>query len=174
MNETYRIRPASAEDREQVRDMVRQFVAIEKHCQSPEQITTSYMEEFVDKALMNGHMLVVENQLMEMQMIGHVHDYQTNSSRSHGFRELHFIPRMSVGEQKAGTTLIEWLFKEVQEKYHDVFRVELTMPLNNTDTPDHFKAMGIHMTGNQKGRFRANGGVVLSVIPLSWMNPTFN
>lgn len=174
MNETYKIRPARAEDMEQVRDMVRQYVALEKHCQNPEQVTSSYMEEFVDKALVKGHMLVIENQLMEMKMIGQVHHYQTNGNPNQGFSELHFIPRMSAEKQEAGTNLVEWLFKEVQEKHRDVFRVALTIPLNNDDTVEHFKTMGIHMNASQKGRFRANGGVSVSVIPFSWMNPAFN
>lgn len=174
MNETYKIRPARAEDMEQVRDMVRQYVAIEKHCQNPEQITSSYMEEFVDKALVKGHLLVVENQEMKMKMIGQVHHYQTNGDPNRGFSELHFIPRMSAEEQETGTNLVEWLFREVQENHQDVFRVALTIPLNNTDKANHFKTMGIHMNANQKSRFRSSGNVSVSVIPFSWMNPAFN
>lgn len=174
MNDTYKIRPARAEDTEQIRDMVRQFVAIEKHCQNPEQITSSYMEEFVDKALVKGHMLVIENQQMEMKMIGQVHHYQTNGNPNQGFRELHFIPRMSTDGQETGTTLVEWLFREVQENHQDVFRVALTIPLNNADKVDHFRTMGIQMNMNQKGRFRSSGNVSVTVIPFSWMNPAFN
>ncbi|MFO7977306.1 MAG: hypothetical protein R6U64_01490, partial [Bacteroidales bacterium] len=72
--------------------------------------------------------------------------------------------------QERETELVNWLYSEIRNNYHDVFRVELATPVSHSDTVDHFRKMGLHVEGKYKGRLNQKSGSSRMVVPLSWIN----
>jgi hypothetical protein len=174
MSNTYKIRLARVDDRNQIREMIRQSVAKEKKCLDPSLIHPNFIEEFVDKVIATGNMLVVENNRLELEMIGEIHDYLTSKNPDSGIKEFSFISRCISDDCSSEADLVTWLFFEIQNKHKDVYRVELTMPVRRSSTFDQYKAMGLTVEGNYTGRLKAGFSDNCPIVPLSWINPSFN
>lgn len=172
MKEKYKIRQATAKDLNQIRQIIRESVAEEKKLMNPSLVTNSFIEEYVDKILEKGHMLVVENGHDEvLEMIGEVHFYHhLPNGHQEGLKELIFISRLDPGMLGRETELVSWLYGEISNKHQDVFRVEMMTPVSNADSVDHFRKMGLHVEGKYHSRLNHKSGASKMVVPLSWIN----
>ena len=174
MNTIYNIRQAKLDDRNQIRSLIRESVARQKTCPDPALIQADFIEEAVDKVIAKGNMLVVENNHLEIEMIGEVHDYFLYTNSYNGFKEFSFISKRESFSGIGETALVTWLFSEIQDKYKDVFRVEISAPVRLSSTVEHYKAMGLTVEGNYNGRLKEGSSVRCPVVPLSWINPAFS
>ena len=176
MENNYKIRTAKDTDKEQIHRLFRESIAREKRLINPALVHNEFMEEFVDKLIEKGHMLVVENHDDELELIGEVHDYCTAECKEEelALQEISFFSRVDSNTAERETTLVNWLFGEIQNKHSNVFRVELNAPVSSTATVDHYKRMGLRVEGNYQGRLGANPGQFTPFVPLSWTNPSFN
>ncbi len=174
MTDIYKIRPARMDDRNQIRELIRESVAKEKKCLDPALIQADFIVEYVDKIIAKGNMLVVENSRLELEMIGEVHDYFIFANPNEGFKEFSFVSRNGFNAGDSETELVSWLFSEIQNKHKDVFRVELSAPIRRSSSVEHYKAMGLTVQGNYSGRLKNELSDACPIIPLSWINPSFN
>lgn len=177
MDKSYRIRLAKDTDKDKIYSLIRESIAREKRLTNPSQVPEGFMEEFVDKAIKKEKMLVVENQMEEVELIGEIHDYSLqgkHNKESPGLREFIFYSRTDRDVHASETSLVNWLYSEIQNKHRDVFRVELNAPVSNPDSVNHFKKMGLMIEGKHEGRLSKSAGPFNLVIPLSWTNPSFN
>lgn len=174
MTNTYKIRLAREDDKDEIREMIRQSVATEKKCPDPSLIHLNFIEEFVDKVIAKGNMLVVENNRFELEMIGEIHDYLIDKNLAISFKEVSFVCRFEPNDVISKTDPVSWLFSEIQHKYKDVYRVELTTPVRRSSTVEQYKAMGLTVEGNFKGRLKEELSDSCPIIPFSWINPSFN
>ncbi len=176
MENQYKIRAARDSDKIQIHQVLRESIAKEKKLIDPNLLPYGFLEEFVDKRIKNGSMLVVENALHEMEMIGEVHDYRTSSSQDssagQSLQELSFISRTDRNKDNRETDLVNWLFGEIRNNYREVFRVELNTPVSSSATVDHYKNMGLVVKGNYLGRLKSKTTPFHLLVPLSWINPS--
>lgn len=175
MNNHYKIRTASDADKHKIYILVRESLASQKKLMNPALVTPGFMEEFVDKQIRKGNMLVVENELSELELIGEVHDYHTISEHEGDaapMREFLFISRLDNSACEREKQLVNWLYGEIQTKHRDVFRVELSTPVSCPETVDHFIKMGLRIEGNYNGRLKYGTGHAHITVPLSWINPS--
>lgn len=175
MNSHYKIRTANDADKHNIYALVRESLASEKKLMNPAMVTPGFMEEFVDKQIRKGNMLVVENDMSELELIGEVHDYPDFSEQNEEhapMKEFMFISRMDHKACEREKQLVNWLYGEIQRKYRDVFRVELNTPVSCTESVDHFLKMGLRVEGNYHGRLKHKTGNVHLTLPLSWINPS--
>lgn len=174
MNANYKIRKALVSDKVQIQSLFRESVARRKKIIHASLIDAGYLEEFVDKVIALGNMLVVENGDHELALIGEIHDYSTLGSPSGGFKELSFVSGPAFGQSERETALVNWLFREIQRHYREVFRVEVTTPIRNQAAVDFYKKLGLTLGGNYSGRLKNTSSGSYPMIPLSWINPPFN
>ncbi len=176
MDKSYKIRLAKDTDKEKIHSLIRESIAREKMLSNPLQVPAGFMEEFVDKVIRKEKMLVVENSMEEMELIGEIHDYSVSGKKDNDIklREFIFYSRMDRDKRESETKLVNWLYGEIQKKHSDVFRVELNAPFSNPDSVDHFRKMGLRVEGQYERRLSRSSGSVNLVIPLSWSNPSFN
>ncbi len=178
MDRHYNIRSAKVTDKENIYTLVRESIAREKQLSNPSLVPSGFLEEFVDKAIHKGNMLVVENSMKELELIGEIHAYNTtdkHDAESSQLKEFAFFSRMDSMAADRETELVSWLFGEIRTRHHDVFRVEITAPVRNFASVDHYKKMGLTVEGNYERRLQNNpGGRFHLLIPLSWNNPSFN
>lgn len=174
MSTKYRIRLATASDHEKVQSLFIHSVANEKKVLHPSHIKPSFVHDFVHKVIANGHMVIVENQAQELELIGHVHHYNTPANAEKCLKELVFYSRTEGINEQRETELVNWLFEEIEKKHTDVFNVELTTPVSNLESLILYQQRGIQVEGNHKGRLKKGKNKGRSVLPLSWLNPSFN
>ena len=171
----YKIRKARNTDKQQIHDLVRASIASEKKLANPSLVPNGFMEEFVDKMIHKGLMLVVENDMQEVEMIGEVHDYQTAATPEHNpspLKEFIFLSRLHKPDCNEETQLVNWLLGEIRNKYHDVFRVKLNTPVSSNASVDYYKKMGLRVEGNFYGRLKNNAEQHRLLVPFSWFNPS--
>lgn len=176
MNTQYKIRAANDADKMQIHRLIRQNIAGEKKLQDPDMVPMGFMEEFVDKVIRKGNMLVVENSDHEMELIGEIHDYHLRNTDKieDNLREFRFFSRSDSQAGKHETDIVNWLYGEISNKYKDVFRVELTTPVASQASVDVFKKMGLTIKGNFNGRLKTKSVETRLMIPLVWTNPPVN
>ena len=171
----YKIRTANPNDKVKIQNLVRHSIAKDKSLLSPDLVKPGFVEDFVDKIIRMGDMLVVENSQSELELIGEVHYYFTSADTGQeGLKELFFIPGFENTKKNRETDLVNWLYAEIKKKHKDVFRVELSAPVSDTSSVEHFREMGIMVEGNYSGRLQSKARGFSPVIPLSWFNPSFN
>ncbi len=177
MDNPYTIRIAQCSDKDRIYALIRENIAVKKLLSRSSLVPAVFLEEFVDKVIRKGQMLVVENEQKELELIGEIHDYQTlNASGDEdvSFREFSFFSRMDSPLAERETTLVSWLFGEISSKHRDVFRVELHAPVKSAASVDRYHQMGLRVEGNYKGRLNEKNGDFHLLLPLSWSNPSFN
>lgn len=175
MKEKYKIRQATANDITQIRQLIRESVADQKSLVNPSAVTNSFMEEFVDKVIEKGNMVVVENDNEVMELIGEIHLYHPpvgNNSRA--IKELAFLSRKAFIARDRETELVSWLYGEIQDKHQDVFRVELEAPVCSYESVNHFRQMGLRVEGHYTGRLSPKSSPSTMMVPLSWINAARN
>ncbi len=175
MENQYKIRTARNSDKNEIHQVLRENIARAKRLIDPGLLPSGFLEEFVDKRIKNGRMLVVENRFHEMELIGEIHDYQASNQLStddRSLKELSFVSRMDRHQENRETELVNWLFGEIQNNYREVFRVELNTPVSSSATVDHYKNMGLVVKGNYRGRLKGKTTTFHPLVPLSWINPS--
>lgn len=173
METSYKIRTAKADDKTQIYALMRDNIATSKKIMDPDLIPEGFMEEFVDKLILKGSMLVVENNFAELELIGEVHDYLTDEqfgSENSGLKELSFFSRLDKISNDRETTLVNWLFTEIRNNYQNVFRVKICTPVSSSTSVDFYKTLGIRVEGNYLGRMKSKPEHLNLSLPLSWIN----
>lgn len=171
---SYRIRLAKPGDRNQIHHLIRESVANEKKCLDPALVQADFINEYVDKVMAKGNMLVVENSRMELEMIGEIHNYNHFENASFVLKEFSFVSRNASSPVSGETDIVAWLHSEIQNNHKDVFRVEMKSPVSSSSRVDYFRSLGMVVEGSYNGRLKNANGNHLPIVPLWWINPSFN
>lgn len=169
----YKIRSANNADKDKIHSLVRESIASVKMISNPSLVSLDFMEEFVDKMICRGMLVVVENDLEEMEMIGEVHDYKyPDDNNEHSLKEFMFFSRLESTAIERETQIINWLYSEIQNKYKDAFRVKINTPVSSSLSVEYYKKMGLTVEANCNGRLKKQHGNQQLLLPLSWMYPS--
>ncbi len=175
IQEKYRIRPAGVQDKEKIRNLFVQTEANRKNLINSGHVQPAYIEDFVNKVIEQGNMILVENSRNEMELFGEIHCYNTRSAKDeNSMKEMIFFSRMENDEIDRETEIVGWLYNEIEKKYKDVFSVEVNTPVKSLHSAEQFLKKGIKIEGNYKARVQNPGHSQNAVLPLSWINPSFN
>lgn len=176
MNNKFRIRQARKEDKPQVTELYIRSIANKKNIFSPALVVPAYVKDYVNKTIDQGDMIVVENMNNELELIGEVHYYYNRPTEENdGFsREITFFSKLERNWEETGIDLVDWLYGEIEKKHKDVFSVEITIPVANKESVDSYKKKGILVESNYKGRLSGTDNNYNTLLPLAWINPSFN
>lgn len=171
----YKFRTATKDDRQKVQQLFVHSVANEKNIFSPQMVKATFVDDFVNKIIDQGNMIIVENGTDGVELIGEVHYYNTSATEGEKYlKELVFFSRMESENDEEETALLEWLYGEIEQKHSDVFSVGLSMPVSKSDSVALFMSKGINIEGNYRGRLSNIAGKRKVMLPLKWINPSFN
>jgi hypothetical protein len=164
----YKFRIATKNDREKVQQLFVCSIANEKHISSPELVKASFIDDFVNKIIDQGNMVIIENDAADVEMIGEVHYYNPAAGRS-DLKELVFFSRSEVEDEN---DIIEWLYSEIEQKHSDVFSVDISAPVSSLANILMYQKKGILVQGNYECRLNGKNKKVM--LPMKWINPSFN
>jgi hypothetical protein len=171
----FKFRTATKDDRQKVQQLFAHSVANEKNLFNPELVKASFIDDFVNKIIDQGNMIIVENGSDGLELIGEVHYYNTSATESEKYvKELVFFSRLESENDHEETELFEWLYGEIEQKHSDVFSVDLSMPVSKSDSVALFMKKGINIECNYRGRLSKVAGKRKVMLPLKWINPSFN
>ncbi len=174
MKRKYKFRTATKDDCQKVQQLFVNSIATEKNIFSPEMVKSTFVEDFVNKIIDQGNMVIVENNSDELELIGEVHYYNTSASMGEKYlKELVFFSRMEIKSLERETELVDWLYGEIERKHTDVFSVGISTPVSDLSTVAYFMGKGINVKGNYQGRLKNTSNKNL-FLPLKWINPSFN
>ncbi len=169
----YKMRSANNADKDKIHSLVRESIARLKMLSNASLVSLDFMQEFVDKMITRGMMVVVENDLEEMEMIGEMHDYiYPDANDNHPLREFIFFSRLGHTAIERETQIINWLYSEIQDRYKDAFRVKINTPVSSALSVEFYKKMGLTVEENCDGRLKKQHGHRQLLLPLSWMYPS--
>lgn len=169
----YKMRSANIADKDKIHSLVRESIASVKMLSNPSLVSLDFMEEFVDKMISRGMLVVVENDREEMEMIGEVHDYiYPGENDNDPLKEFVFFSRLEDTAVERETQIINWLYSEIQNKYKDAFKVKINTPVSSSVSVDFFKKMGLTIEANYNGRLNKHHGHLQLLLPLSWIYPS--
>jgi hypothetical protein len=174
MSKSFKFRTATKDDREKVQHLFIHSIVNEKNIFSPNLVSSGFLEDFVNKIIDQGNMIIVENENQHVELIGEVHYYTTTAtSEDKNLKELVFFsqPHADPGHEKE---LVEWLYSEIENKHSDVFSVGISTPVSDPSSIDLFMQKGIRIKGNYSGRMKHNSSRQNLFLPLKWINPSFN
>jgi hypothetical protein len=176
MKNKFRIRKARKEDKPKVRELFIHSLANRKNIFHPSMVESDYVNEFVNKTIDQGDMILVENHENELEMIGEVHYYynRTPTDNDGISKEITFFSKIGRTKPDHDVDLVDWLYSEIEKKHTDVFSVEIIAPVSNVASVDAYRKKGIRVESNYTGRLKDGKSNFSTLLPLAWVNPSFN
>jgi hypothetical protein len=174
MNKHYKIRTATRHDRDKVQQLFIRSVINDKNITSPDLVKASFVDDFVNKIIDQGNMIIVENNSMDVEMIGEVHYYKLSAYDTDDyFKELVFFPGVENDDDE--NDIIDWLYGEIEQKHSDVFSVDISAPVSSLANILMYRKKGINIEGNFESRLNSKSRNQKKVmLPMKWINPSFN
>ncbi len=170
----YKFRTATKDDRDKVQHLFIHSIANEKNIFNPDMVSPAFVDDFVNKIIEQGNMIIVEDATENVELIGEVHYYNTATTKEEKhLKELVFFSRPESDNEEE-TAIVEWLYGEIERKHSDVFSVNLSTPVSKPSSVALFMKKGINIEGNYHGRLSKINGKRKLMLPLKWINPSFN
>ncbi len=113
-----------------------------------EEITKSYVKNFIKKADKNGLILVIENPKNHREIIAEMHCYSDNvKSFNHVFSNLTIVVDSDHHNQGLGRKIFSHLLEEIRAKRQDIKRVELRCRTSNKAALHLYQSLGFKIEG---------------------------
>ena len=137
------------------------------------EITKKQVEDFTLRSLKNSSQFVAVDPLKEHLLIGEIHCYKLDpKAYSHMLTDL----TMAIHPEYNGTgleqKLVATLLSNIIQNRADIWRIELMIAANNTESINHFKEAGFIVEGKLENRIRKSGQAEAE-IAMAWFNPKF-
>ncbi len=137
------------------------------------EITSNYVENFINKALTSGIQLVIED-VPNKVILGEIHCYKLEPTVfSHVLSELTIAVHPDFQGQGLGKMLFGALLKKVTEERADILRIELIARESNQKAILFYQSLGFKIEGKLMNRIKTGGASFEADIPMAWMNSNF-
>jgi len=169
------IRTAVPEDGDRIqllyKEVVRTGGALAR---SEEEITDSYVKEFMQHSFDDGLIIVVEHPDDPEQLIGEIHGYRMKiKAFRHVLSDITIAIHPQFQGKKVGRTLLTIFLEEVGRNRTDIGKVELVTGENNAIAIRLYQSLGFKIEGRMEMRFKTKQGMYEADIPMGWQNPNF-
>lgn len=166
------VRRGTREDAPAIRSLYQAVAAIPGGlARTPAEITTDYVNGFVEHSLERGILIVAEFH-GSSRLAGEIHAYRSDIELfSHVLGDLTIAVHPDAQGQGIGRRMFTRLLDEVKSSHPDVTRVELITGESNARAQHLYESLGFRKEGRLEGRIRTDGGGVEADIPMAWLRP---
>ena len=141
---------------------------------SPEEISISYIENFMQHSAESGIELVIDHPASTTEIIAEIHCYQLGPSIfKHVLSELTIAVHPDFQGQGLGKTIFGGLLSFITGNRPDILRVELFTQESNQRAQALYKKLGFIAEGRFLNRVSGQNNILEADIPMAWFNPTF-
>jgi ribosomal protein S18 acetylase RimI-like enzyme len=138
---------------------------------SVEEITASYIENFMNHAAYNGIELVIDNPDNAAEIIAEIHCYKlVPKTFDHILSELTIVTHPDFQGRGVGTMIFSHLLQYITNQRPDILRVELIARESNIKAIQFYQKLGFVIEGRFEKRIRAGIDSFEADIPLAWFN----
>ena len=139
-----------------------------------EEATDEYINQFIEKGLADGLILVAEHPDDPEQLIGEAHAYPSNvKTFSHVLSDFTIAVHPQFQGKKVGRTLFTIFLEEVGKNRTDIGKVELFVRESNTKAIQLYQSMGFLIEGRMEMRIKTREGLFEADVAMGWQNPNF-
>lgn len=167
---------ALASDRDKILNLYKQ---VSKNAggiaRTHEEVTTQYVDDFMNKSAEQGIQLVIEDPLDDNMLLAEIHCYQLQPKVfAHVLSELTIVVNASYQRCGMGELIFTNLLHIVETQMPDILRVELIARESNTGALQLYKKIGFTIEGRFEKRIRSENGDLEADIPMAWFNKNYN
>ena len=138
---------------------------------TPDEVTTAYVQGFVEESLARGILLVAEIEGVT-GLAGELHTYSsTLRVFKHVLGDLTVAVHPAAQGRGIGRKLFERLIATVLHEQPDITRIELVTQETNQRALRLYEGIGFVREGRMPGRIRGPDGRLDADIPLAWLRP---
>ncbi len=142
---------------------------------TPEEISHSYIQEFVDKSIKDGLILAIPHTENQHQIIAEIHAYSaTLSAFRHILTDLTIVVDPDFRGQKIGKSLFTAFLEIIKKDLSHILRVELFVRENNTNATQFYSNLGFVNEGKQHQKIKNLDQSLETPIHMAWFNPNYN
>ncbi|MEP6726743.1 MAG: N-acetyltransferase [Bacteroidota bacterium] len=141
---------------------------------SPEEITESYIKNFMQPAAETGIELVILNPGNESEIIAEIHCYKPEPKIfTHVLSELTIAVAPDFQGQGLGKKIFTHLLEFITTSRPDILRVELFTQETNERAIALYTKIGFKKEGRFEKRVPGKNNVLEADIPMAWFNPAY-
>jgi ribosomal protein S18 acetylase RimI-like enzyme len=169
------IRTANVDDLTRIKTLYKEVAHHEGGIVRLEQeITDAYIENFIEKSLANGLIIVAENPNAADQLIAEVHAYKPGiKTFDHVLSDLTLVVHPAFQGKKIGRTVFTIFLEEIAKERNDIGKVELIARESNRKAIGLYQSLGFSIEGRLEMRIKTSGGSYEADIIMGWQNPNF-
>jgi ribosomal protein S18 acetylase RimI-like enzyme len=139
-----------------------------------DEITDAYIQNFLEKSIEHGLILVAIHPDDPEAFIGEMHAYKPGIQVfKHVYSDLTIAVHPDFQGKKTGRTLFTIFLEEVGRNRPDIGRVELVTRESNLRAIKFYQSLGFRIEGRLEMRIRTKSGLYEADIPMGWQNPNF-
>ncbi len=136
---------------------------------SKDEITNEYVEDFVNKSINKGVILIAADMQTE-NIVGEIHCYGSGIKVfAHVLGELTIAVHPDYQGKKIGRMLFEKLLDKVKNEMPHILRVELIARESNFKAIEFYESLGFKIEGRLERRIKSVGGGFEADIPMAWI-----
>ena len=172
----FKIRQADSNDLQGIYALYKK-VAQEKIgiARTSDEITESYILDFMDHAFKTGIQLVIENPADPEQLIAEIHCYKLGPKTfGHVLGELTIVVDQDFHGKGVGKHIFSYLLNLVTHSRPDILRIELVAQESNTKAIEFYKKLGFAIEGRFEKRIKNHEGNFEPDIPMAWFNKNYS
>lgn len=142
---------------------------------SSEEITESYIQNFINNSYETGIELVIENPNNKEEIIAEIHCYKLIPQVfSHILSELTIVIDPDFHGKGIGKMIFTHLLELITNKRPDILRVELIARESNTKAIEFYEKIGFKVEGRFEKRIRNDQNNFEADIPMAWFNTNYS
>jgi putative acetyltransferase len=138
------------------------------------EVTDEYVQQFMEKALDGGLMIVAEHPGDPGQLIAEIHASKSKIQVfNHLMSDLTIAVHPEFQGKKIGRTLFTIFLEEIGRNRPDIGKVELVTRESNHRALHLYQSLGFLIEGRLEMRIKTPEGNYEADIPMGWQNPNF-
>ncbi|WP_207536242.1 GNAT family N-acetyltransferase [Desertivirga arenae] len=171
----FKVRPAVSEDFDGIFNLYKIVACtVGGISRLEEEISETYIREFMSQAQTNGIQLVVCLKEDLNQILAEIHCYKpVQSVFAHVLTDLTIVVAPEVQGKGLGKLLFRSLQHEIRTKRKDILRVELIVRETNFRAISFYRSIDFRIEGRFERRIDSRNGRFESDIPMAWFNSEF-
>jgi ribosomal protein S18 acetylase RimI-like enzyme len=139
-----------------------------------EEISEAYVNNFLEKSLSSGLIIVGENPDDPEELVAEIHAYKAGIKVfNHVFGDLTIVVHPNFQRMKIGRTIFTIFLEEIARNKPDIGRVELIAREGNLKAIELYQSLGFQIEGRLEMRIKTPEGNYEADIPMGWQNPNF-
>lgn len=138
-----------------------------------DEITESYVENFINKSHKNGLQLVIQNSINN-SIVAEIHCYRLEPKIfEHILSELTIVVNPDFQSQGLGKIIFQSLLDKVSSERKDILRIELIARESNLKAIRFYQKLGFVIEGRFEKRIKSNNKNFEADIPMVWFNKNY-